>query len=54
MRILFTICGRAGSKGLRNKNLRKMKGVPLVYYTLASIRMYMDAHPEMDIEHRQP
>ena len=27
-----------------------MKGVPLVYYTLASIRMYMDAHPEMDID----
>ena len=50
MRILFTICGRAGSKGLRNKNLRKMKGVPRVYYTLASIRMYMDAHPEMDID----
>ncbi len=22
MRILFTICGRAGSKGIKNKNLR--------------------------------
>lgn len=37
MKILFTICGRAGSKGFKNKNLKKMNGVPLVFYTLASI-----------------
>ena len=49
MRILFTICGRAGSKGLRNKNIKLMKGVPLVYYTLAAIRLYMDAHPANEI-----
>lgn len=44
MRILFTICGRAGSKGLRNKNLKTMNGIPLVYYTLAAIRLYLEAH----------
>lgn len=44
MNILFTICGRAGSKGFKNKNLKKMKGVPLVYYTLSVIRLYMDKH----------
>lgn len=42
MNIMFTICGRAGSKGFRNKNLKKMNDVPLVYYTLAAIRLYAD------------
>lgn len=44
MNVLFTICGRAGSKGFKNKNLKKMNGVPLVYYTLSVIRLYMDKH----------
>lgn len=46
MNILFTICGRAGSKGLKNKNLKEMRGVPLVCYTLAAIRLYMEKHRE--------
>lgn len=46
MNILFTICGRAGSKGLKNKNLKKMGGVPLVYYTLAAMKLYMEKHRE--------
>ncbi|MCI9098353.1 MAG: acylneuraminate cytidylyltransferase family protein [Lachnospiraceae bacterium] len=46
MNILFTICGRAGSKGFKNKNLKEMNGVPLVFYTLAAIRGYVDWHPE--------
>lgn len=45
MNILFTICGRAGSKGFKNKNLKEMNGVPLVYYTLAAIKGYIDKHP---------
>lgn len=49
MRILFTICGRAGSKGFKNKNLKEMNGVPLVYYTLSVIRLYKQAHPADDI-----
>ena len=49
MNILFTICGRAGSKGFKNKNLKEMNGVPLVYYTLASIKAYVDAHPENSV-----
>lgn len=47
MRVLFTICGRAGSKGIKNKNLKKMKGIPLVYYTLAAIELYCTNHPEV-------
>lgn len=35
-RVLITICGRAGSKGFKNKNLKTFLDKPLVYYTLAS------------------
>lgn len=41
MNILFTICGRAGSKGFKNKNLKLFAGCPLVYYSLAEISLYM-------------
>lgn len=49
MNILFTICGRAGSKGFKNKNLKEMNGVPLVYYTLAAIKAYKDVHLENNV-----
>lgn len=49
MNILFTICGRAGSKGFKNKNLKKLNGIPLVYYTLSVIRLYMDKHMENQV-----
>lgn len=35
MNILFTICARAGSKGVKSKNARDFLGYPLVYYTLS-------------------
>jgi CMP-N,N'-diacetyllegionaminic acid synthase len=50
MNILFTVCGRAGSKGFKNKNLKELNGVPLVYYTLAAIKAYVDAHPENNVQ----
>lgn len=34
MKFLFTICGRAGSKGLKSKNVSVFDGIPLVYYTV--------------------
>lgn len=46
MNILFTICGRAGSKGFKNKNLKLLNGIPLVYYTMAVIRLYQQKHKE--------
>lgn len=46
MKILFTVCGRAGSKGFKNKNLKEMNGIPLIYYTLAVIKAYQNRHPE--------
>ena len=32
--ILCTICARKGSKGLKNKNLLKLLGKPLIHHTL--------------------
>ena len=50
MKILFTICARAGSKGFKNKNIKELKGVPLVYYTLAAIDLFgKDNDCEYDI-----
>jgi len=40
MNILFTICGRAGSKGLKNKNLKLFHGYPLIMYTLSAIDLF--------------
>lgn len=41
MNILFTICGRAGSKGIKNKNLMEFCGEPLAYYSLSAIDLYV-------------
>lgn len=45
MNILFTICGRAGSKGIKNKNLKDFLGYPLVYYTVSAIDLYRRQNP---------
>ena len=34
MKILCTICMRGGSKGIPNKNLKKINGKPLMFYTI--------------------
>ena len=34
--VILTICGRRGSKGFKNKNLKTFLDKPLVYYSLAS------------------
>lgn len=46
MNILFTICGRSGSKGIKNKNCRDFLGKPLVYYTIDVISQYQKNHCE--------
>jgi len=40
MNCLFTVCGRAGSKGLKDKNCKQFLGVPLINYTLAAIDLF--------------
>lgn len=47
MDILFTICGRAGSKGIKNKNLREFLGYPLPFYTVSAIDLYQKKHPQI-------
>lgn len=48
MRILFTICGRAGSKGVKNKNIREFLGYPLPYYTLSALDLFIKQNPEYE------
>lgn len=50
MRILFTICGRAGSKGIKNKNLRMFCGKRLVYFSVSVIDLFIKEHPEMNAD----
>ncbi len=40
MNILFTVCARAGSKGLKNKNISNFLDCPLSYYTLAAYELF--------------
>jgi CMP-N,N'-diacetyllegionaminic acid synthase len=46
MNILFTICGRAGSKGIKNKNLKDFLGFPLSLYTISAIDLYIKNNPQ--------
>lgn len=41
MKLLFTVCARAGSKGVKNKNIKNFLGEPLVYYTLSVIDLFI-------------
>jgi len=34
MKILCSICARAGSKGVKNKNIREIAGKPLIAWTI--------------------
>ncbi|MBC5580636.1 acylneuraminate cytidylyltransferase family protein [Anaerofilum sp. BX8] len=49
-RVLITVCGRAGSKGFRNKNLKVFCGQPLVYYTLSAAELFRRARPDLSVE----
>ncbi|WP_034445916.1 acylneuraminate cytidylyltransferase family protein [Butyrivibrio sp. AE2032] len=42
-KILFTLCGRAGSKGIKSKNVRFFCGIPLVYYSLSALELYLQS-----------
>lgn len=50
MNLLITICGRAGSKGLLNKNLRDFLGKPLISYTIASAFLFRDRRMEDQVD----
>lgn len=48
MNILFTLCGRAGSKGVKGKNARDFLDVPLVWYSMANIALYIEKYAAND------
>jgi len=50
MNILITVCGRAGSKGVKNKNLRDFLGQPLVYYTFQAAKLFKEKNSEYNID----
>ena len=50
MKILFTICGRAGSKGILNKNIKDFVGKPLAYYSLSAIDLYLKKNPDIEYD----
>lgn len=50
MRILFTICGRAGSKGIKNKNVQNFLDKPLPAYAVSLIDLYLKENPEIEYD----
>ncbi len=44
MNLLFTICARAGSKGVRGKNIRNFLEWPIIYYTLSAYQMFVNKY----------
>ena len=48
MKLLFTICARAGSKGLKNKNVSSFLGDPLCNYTISVYEDFKRQHSEFD------
>ncbi|WP_195652791.1 acylneuraminate cytidylyltransferase family protein [Bacteroides cellulosilyticus] len=48
MDILFTLCGRAGSKGVKGKNARDFMDIPLCWYSMAGIALYIKQHTTAD------
>ena len=44
MNILFTLCGRAGSKGVRGKNSRDFMSIPLCRFSMAAIMLFIDRY----------
>ena len=49
-RILITICGRAGSKGFRNKNLKTFIGKPISHYSMSAIDLFMQMRPDLEAD----
>lgn len=48
MNILFTLCGRAGSKGVKGKNVRDFNGVPLAWLSLSVMSLYKERYLSAD------
>ena len=49
-KVLITLCGRAGSKGFRNKNLKMFDGLPLSHYSLAAAEGFIRQNPDIKVD----
>jgi len=49
MNILITLCGRGGSKGIPGKNIKKLGGKPLLWYSIQHARDFAQAFQNTDI-----
>ncbi|MBR1754359.1 acylneuraminate cytidylyltransferase family protein [bacterium] len=50
MKILFTICARKGSKGLKNKNISNFLEYPICYYTLSAYDLFVKNNPDYECD----
>lgn len=50
MNILITICGRAGSKGVGNKNFRLFLGKPMIYHTIRAAKLFKEKNKNINID----
>lgn len=48
MNLLFTICARAGSKGVKGKNTRLFCGYPILAYTVAAYELFCKKYGQKD------
>ncbi len=48
--ILITICGRAGSKGFKNKNLKTFAGYPLSHYSLSAAQLFIKSRGDLRVD----
>ena len=48
MNVLITICGRAGSKGVGNKNFRLFLGKPMIYYTIKAAKLFKEKNRNIE------
>lgn len=44
MNLLITICARGGSKGIPDKNIKPLNGIPLIHYTLNIAKEFAELH----------
>ncbi|MEM6318766.1 MAG: acylneuraminate cytidylyltransferase family protein [Bacteroidota bacterium] len=50
MNILITICARGGSKGVPNKNIRPLNGIPLIGYSIKTAQKLVEVLPDINFD----
>lgn len=50
MNVLFTICARKGSAGLKNKNILNFLEYPLSYYSMSAYDLFVKNYPDINCD----